>query len=123
MNPRYRDGALALGVGAALVTLAAATGSLGVLSNSSALVAGGGGALALELLLARFPHRSATLWADPRVRLAGVALVVAAGVAAVLVAPWLLAALLGGLFAYLLLLSLVLAGVVPGAESWFDREG
>lgn len=122
VNPRHRDGILALVVTACLLAVAASTG-LGVttLFRPTALVVGGLGALALELVMARFPERSRTLWARRSVRVASMLLVVAGGtLLATTAGGWVLTALLGGLTTYFVLLVLVLSGVVPGPETWFD---
>lgn len=121
MTRRHRDGVLALVATLGLVAGAAWSGSLAALATPGPLLVGAGGALALELLMAWFPERSAALWANAWVQALSTAGVVVAGLVAALVAPLLLAVLLGGLLAYFVLLALVLTGMLPGAETWFDR--
>lgn len=71
--------------------------------------------------MAWYPDRSAALWGNRRVQAVSTVGVVVAGVVAAFLLPPLLGVLVGGLLAYFVLLGLVLAGVLPGAESWFDR--
>lgn len=121
MTNRHRDGVLAFVALGALVLVAAWRGTLSALTGPVALLVGGVGALLLELLLAWYPDRSAALWESYWVQAVSTVGVVVAGVAAAFLAPRLLGVLVGGLLAYFVLLGLVLAGVLPGAESWFDR--
>lgn len=88
-----------------------------------ALLVGAVGAVGLELLMARFPDLSRRLWYRPRVQaLAVVTLFVGGLLVATLTGPWVFGAVLGGLVTYFVLLVLVLRGVVPGPETWFDDE-
>lgn len=119
VQSRHRDGLLALGVVAVLLSLAVQFEMVGALTRPVPLVAGAVGAVAIEVVMALFPERSRDLWAKRSVRVGSTLLVVAVGLAAAVAGPWLLATLLGGLVAYLVLLGLVLVGIVPGAESWF----
>ncbi|WP_277555338.1 hypothetical protein [Halobaculum limi] len=131
MNSWHRDAVLAAG---ATVALLVATRLLGLtfwsFGTRPALVAaavGVAGAVALELVMARNPGRARRLWADRRVRWGGTLLVAVGGPLAAAVggralAPLVLACLLGGLFAYFLLLTGVLSGVLAPPETWFARE-
>lgn len=121
MQSRHRDGLLGIIVGGILVVFAVRQDATATLTDPRLLGIGGTGALAIELVLARFPATSAALWGKQWIRVLGAGLVITAGGFTAVVAPRLLGVLVGGLVAYLLLLGLVLAGVVPGAESWFDR--
>ncbi|MFC6786185.1 hypothetical protein ACFQFH_09870 [Halobaculum halobium] len=90
-------------------------------------VAGGAGALALELAMARRPDAARLLWADRRVRWGGTALVVVAVPTAVAVggsplAVYVVAALLGGLAAYFVLLAGVVSGALAPPETWFENR-
>lgn len=118
---RYRDGVLAFVALGAIVVVAAWRGTLSALTVPGALLVGGVGAVLLELLLAWYPDRSAALWENRWVRAASTVGVVVASVVAAFLVPRFLGVLVGGLLAYFVLLGLVLAGVLPGAESWFDR--
>lgn len=121
MNPRRRDGLLAIVATAGIVTVAAWRGTLSALRKPGLFVAGAAGTLGLELLLAWYPEQSADIWADSRVQAGSTIGVVALALFATFFAPWLLAVLLGGLLCYFVLLILVLTEVIPGAEAWFDR--
>lgn len=121
MESRRRDGLLALVAALALVGVAAWRDKRADLVAPLPLALGAAGALAAELVMARYPRRTAALWANPSVQAISTVGVVGLGLAATFLAPWLLGALFGGLLAYFVLLALVLTGVVPGPESWFDR--
>ncbi len=127
VNSRYRDGLLAAGVAVGLLGGAAVTGgSPTSLIRPLPIVAGAFGALMLELLLARVPNRSRALWERPAVQVAGVVVTVGIGLGSL----WLdrdvgmavVAALLGGSVAYVLLLGGVSIGVVPPPGKWFEPE-
>ena len=131
MTDRRRDALLALGATAALLLT---TPLLGVgfarLTDSASLAAavvGAAGALGIELAMARHPAAARRLWADRRVRWGGTLLVALGGPAAVAVdgggvGPLVVAALLGGLIAYFLLLAGVCSGALVPPETWFaDR--
>lgn len=131
MNSRHRDAVLAAGAAAALLAATRPLGlTLGSLGTRPALVAaalGAVGAVVLELAMARYPDRARRLWADRRVRWGGTLLVAVGGPLAAAVggrtlAPLVLACLLGGLFAYFLLLTGVLSGLLAPPETWFARE-
>lgn len=131
MNDRLRDGLLA---SAATVAVVAAGRSAGVAPASlvtprglASGVAGAGGALALELAMARRPDVARRLWADRRVRWGGtlivaVAVPVAVAVGGFVLAAPVVAALLGGLAAYFALLAGVLSGALAPPETWFERR-
>lgn len=124
MNSRHRDGVLAAAVTVGVLLVARATGVDATrLLRIGPLLVGAVGALALELLMARFPGVSRRLWSQPCVQALAVAVVLGGGVLlAVVVGPWVFSAVLGGLATYFVLLALVLAGVVPGPETWFRHE-
>ncbi|WP_435062741.1 hypothetical protein [Halobaculum sp. EA56] len=129
MNPRRRDGLLAL---AATVALLAGAGALGVAPASLltppaplAAAAGACGAVAIELAMAARPDAARRAWADRRVRWGGTLLVAAGGPVAVAVGGAgagrvAVAALAGGLLAYFLLLAGVLSGALAPPETWFE---
>jgi hypothetical protein len=75
------------------------------------VVAGVGGAIAIEAVFLRCPDRMLSVWSSPVVAVASVASVLCLGVAAVLIAPWVLGAVCWGLATYLVLLVCVLVGV------------
>ncbi|QZX98619.1 hypothetical protein [Halobaculum rubrum] len=131
MTDRRRDALLAL---AATVTLLLTAPLLGLelarltgAASLAAAVVGAAGALGIELTMARRPSAARRLWADRRVRWGGTLLVALGGPAAVAVdgggvGPLVVAALLGGLIAYFLLLAGVCSGVLAPPETWFtDR--
>ncbi|PSQ08307.1 hypothetical protein BRC97_00030 [Halobacteriales archaeon QS_6_71_20] len=131
VEPRHRDGLLALAATGALlagsVALGVALASLRAPPTLAAALTGAGGALGIELAMAARPDAARRLWADRRVRWGGTLLVAAGGPAAVavggpVVGRLVVAALLGGLFAYFLLLAGVLSGVVPVPETWVRGE-
>jgi hypothetical protein len=121
VRPRHRDGLLALLATAGLVAVAWWGRRLRTLTRPFPFVAGAAGAVALELLMAWYPERSAALWAKWWVQALSTVGVVLLALAAAFLAPWVLAVLFGGLIAYFVLLGLVLTGLLPGAETWFDR--
>jgi hypothetical protein len=112
VDPRHRDGALALGTLAALVVVSAGTGLAVDPLDPAAAAAGVAGALALEAAFLRRPDRTRALWERPAVQAASVVLVV--GVALLAAGTgrgaFVVAALGWGLVAYLALLAAVLAG-------------
>jgi hypothetical protein len=124
VNPRHRDGVLASVVTVGMLLVARAIGVDAThLLRIGPLLVGAAGALALELLMARFPDVSRRLWSQPRVQVLAVAVVLGGGVLlSGVVGPWVFGAVLGGLATYFVLLVLVLTGVVPGPETWFRHE-
>lgn len=131
VRSRHRDGLLALAATGGLLAGAAALGvdaaSLFAPSTAVTVAAGAVGALALELAMATRPDAARRSWADRRVRWGGTLLVAGGGPAAVAVGGpavgrLVVAALLGGLTAYFLLLAGVLSGVVPVPETWVRGE-
>ncbi|WP_284030733.1 hypothetical protein [Halobaculum lipolyticum] len=129
---RRRDAALALVAAAALLASAPPLGvPLGRLLARDALAAaavGVVGAVCVELAMAARPDTARRLWADRRVRWGGTLLVAAGGPAAVTLGgpragSVAVAALLGGLCGYFLLLAGVVSGALPEPATWFgDRE-
>lgn len=109
MDPRRRDGLLALATCTLLVAISILAGRTAVLAAPLPALAGVVGSLALEVLLLRYPDRTRALWEQPRVQTAGVIATLAVGLLAWLVAPWLLGTLVWGLLAYLALLGVVVA--------------
>ncbi|WP_246986335.1 hypothetical protein [Halorientalis marina] len=111
MQPRHRDGLLAVLGLVVLAALTLATAGPAALLAPVAVLAGAAGALALELVFLRYPDRALGLW--ERRGVPGVALVglLAGAVLAVRAAPWLAGAAVWGLLTYLGLLACVLAGV------------
>lgn len=100
-----RDAALTLFV---LVPLAVVAIARAAPLSLTAVGAGVGGTVCLELLLARRRERVRARWADRRVQVAAVFGTVTAGLAlTVAVGDWVLTALLAGLCSYLLLLGAV----------------
>jgi hypothetical protein len=124
VKPRHRDAVLASAVTLGLLALVRVQGvDTTTLLDPAALLVGAAGAVGLELLMARFPDLSRQLWYRPSVQaLAVVAVFVGGVVLATLTGPWVFGAVLGGLATYFLLLALVLTGVVPEPETWFDDE-
>ena len=124
MEPRHRDAVLASAVTLGVLVLARVRGvDTTTLLDPVALLVGAAGAVALELLMARFPDLSRRLWYRPRVQALAVVTVFVGGLLlATLTGPWVFGAVLGGLVTYFALLALVLSGVVPGPETWFDDE-
>jgi len=112
----------ALAAAGVLAVVAVAGVAVDVALAPLAVLAGAAGAVALELLASARAAPVRTLWGRPGVRVLAVAVAVAlVAVAAVAVPDWGLNALAGGLLAYLALLALVAAGVLPASTDWFDR--
>lgn len=113
---------LATGVTVCVLALARTMGvGVRVLFRPGPFLVGVVGALALELLMARFPDMSRRLWTDVRVQALAVAVVLGGGFGlARLAGSWVFGAVLGGLVTYFVLLALVLSGVLPGPETWFE---
>lgn len=109
MNPRRRDGLLALVTCTLLIAISIRVGRTEPLLNPMAAVVGTIGSLALELWLLQHPERTRAIWARPGVQATGIALVLAMGVVAWWLAPWVLGVLVWGLLAYLALLVVVVA--------------
>jgi peptidoglycan/LPS O-acetylase OafA/YrhL len=120
VNPRLRDGLLAVGALVVLLASAGLAGAVDALTDPGAVLVGTVGALLLELAFLRYPERTRELWERPLVQAVSFVVVAGAGVLAVQSGlGWILAALAWGLLAYLLLLAVVvglgknpLAGVV-----------
>lgn len=112
MDPRSRDGLLALATLVLLVAVARWTGLAVDPLDPAPAVVGVLGALALEAVLLRHPDRTRALWGRPAVRAVGVLSVLALALVAARTGtgPFVLAALGWGLLAYLALLAAVLAG-------------
>ncbi|WP_323675436.1 hypothetical protein [Halorubellus sp. PRR65] len=117
---RLGDGALAAGVLAVVVALAAAGG---VRASPFAFAAGAVGAVLLEGLLSARATVVEAVWARRTVRVVSVAVTVLAAAAAAAFRPKSgLSALAGGLVAYLLVLALVAGGLVPPSTAWFGTD-
>ncbi|MFC6953893.1 hypothetical protein [Halorubellus litoreus] len=117
---RLGDGALAAGVLAGVVALAAA---VGVAASPVAFAVGAVGAFLLEVLLSARAAAVRALWARAGVRVLSVGVVVLAAALAVAFRPESgLNALAGGLVAYLGLLAFVAVGLVPPSTAWFGRN-
>jgi hypothetical protein len=110
VDPRHRDGLLAV---AGLVVLlggaAVAVGPAPILDPAAAAV-GVAGAILVEVLFLRYPRRLLGLWERRGVPAATLLVVLAVGVAALRYAPRLVGALVWGLATYLALFGCVLAG-------------
>lgn len=122
MDPRNRDGLLALATLAALVSVAGWVGLAVVLLDPAPAVVGTIGALALEAAFLRYPDRTRALWGRPPVRALAVLLVVGGALLAARTgAGFVVAALAWGLVAYLALLAVVLAGFRNPVSLLVDR--
>lgn len=111
-----RDAALA---GCVLAVVAVAGAITGTPPVPTAALAGGVGALVVELLASTRAGVIQRHWSRPPVRAAVVAVAVLAVVATAAFAPAVgLNALAGGLVAYLLLVALVAVGIVPPTTAW-----
>jgi hypothetical protein len=108
VDRHHRDGLLALATCTLLVAISIQARQVDALFGSRAAVTGVVGALMLELLLLRYPERTRGLWERSVVRAAAVLVTVATGLFAWWSAPWLLAVLVWGLLAYLVLLGVVI---------------
>jgi MFS superfamily sulfate permease-like transporter len=117
VDPRRRDGLLALATCTLLVAISIRAGHASVLLDPGSALTGIVGSLALELLLSQCPERTRRLWERPTVQAAGVLATLAAGLLAWQLAPWLLAVLVWGLVAYLALLVVVVVGENPLSRS------
>lgn len=113
MDPRHRDGLLALATLAALLAVSVWAGLAVDPLDPAPAVAGTLGALALEVVFLRYPDRTRALWARSAVRGPSVLLVVGGALVAARTGagPFVVAALAWGLVAYLVLLAAVLAGI------------
>jgi hypothetical protein len=110
VDPRHRDGLLAVaGLGVLLVGATVAVGT-GPIIDPAAVVAGAAGALLVEALFLRYPRRLLARWQRRGVPTAGLLAVLAVGAVALRYAPRLVGALVWGLATYLALLGCVLAG-------------
>lgn len=120
MNPRLRDGLLAVAALVVLLAVAVLGGAVDAVTDPIAALVGVAGTLLLELGFLRYPERTRELWDRPLVQAVAFALVAGVGIAAIRSGlGWILAALAWGLLTYLLLLAVVvglgknpLAGVV-----------
>lgn len=110
MDPRRRDGLLALAGLAALLAGALTTVGAGPLLDPAAAAIGVSGAGLLEVAFLRYPDVLLAAWERRYVPLAGLLVVLGVGSLAVLYAPVLVGALAWGLVTYLALLACVLAG-------------
>lgn len=111
MNPRHRDGLLAIvGVSILLVGSAVSVG-LGPLVDPLAVVGGVVAAVLVEVAFLRYPGLLLSLWDRRGVPTTSLLVVVALGAAAVRYAPVAVGALVWGLATYLVLLGCVLSGV------------
>ena len=111
MDPRHRDGLLAVVGLAALAAGAVRTVGAGPLLDPAAVAGGVAGALLLEAAFLRYPGVLLAVWERRGVPAAALLAVVAVGVAALRYAPVVVGGLLWGLATYLALLGCVLAGV------------
>jgi len=110
VRPVHRDGLLAtIGLGC-LLGLTAVAGDPNWLVRPVGVIAGIVTAVALEVLFVRYPHMIA-LWERRGIPLLSLCALVAAGVIATRIAPWLIAVPVWGLVTYLVLLGCVLLGV------------
>ena len=108
MNPRLRDGLLAVGALAVLLVAVGLAGARDVLTDPTAGFVGVVGSLLLEAVFLRYPERTRDLWDRPLVQAVAFALVAGVGIAAMQSGlGWVLAALVWGLLTYLLLLVVV----------------
>ena len=111
MDSRHRDGLLAAGGLIVLLAGVAAVDALGAVLDPRAAVAGVAGAALLEVAFLRYPERLLGLWERRGVPVAGLLVVLFAGVTTVRYAPAAVGALVWGLATYLALLGCVLAGL------------
>lgn len=111
MDPRHRDGLLAVCALLAVLTVTTVTGRTSAALHPGAVVGGVGGAVGLELAFLRYPDRLLTVWDRPGVAVTAAAAVLVAGVLAALTLRWLPWILVWGLLTYLALLACLLAGV------------
>lgn len=111
MNPRHRDGVLAVLGLAGLVTVVTATTGPGALLDPRAVAVGVLGAVTVELAFLRYPERTLAVWERPGVPVAALAALFVSAVVAVRYVPWLVPACCWGLVVYLVLLACVLAGL------------
>lgn len=108
MNPRLRDGLLAVGALAVLLVAVGLAGARDGLTDPTAGLVGVVGSLLLEVVFLRHPERTRDLWDRPLVQAVAFALVAGVGIVAMQSGlGWVLAALVWGLLTYLLLLVVV----------------
>jgi len=124
VDPRSRDGLLAVAGLCVLVALAVRTGVTGRLLDPRVAVAGVAGAVLVEAVFLRYPDRALALWDRRGVPVVALLVLLAGAVLAVRIAGWLVPALVWGLLCYLALLACVLAGLGnPVATLVGTREG
>ncbi|QLD87569.1 hypothetical protein HWV07_00365 [Natronomonas salina] len=111
MDPRHRDGLLALAGLGVLLAGSLATVGAGPLLDPAAAAVGVAGAGLLEVAFLRYPGVLLAAWERRYVPLVGLLVVLGLGSLAVLFAPVLVGALAWGLVTYLALLACVLAGL------------
>lgn len=110
MDPRHRDGLLAVVGLAGLSAGAVRTVGPGPLLDPLAVVVGVAAALLVEAAFLRYPERLLARWERRGVPAASLLAVLAVGVAGLRYAPAVVGGLLWGLATYLALLGCVLAG-------------
>jgi hypothetical protein len=108
VNPRLRDGLLAVAALAVLLAVAVLAGAVDAVTDPTAALGGVVGSLLLEVVFLRYPERTHELWDRPLVQVVAFALVAGVGLLAIQSGlGWLLTALAWGLLTYLLLLAVV----------------
>jgi uncharacterized membrane protein YoaK (UPF0700 family) len=124
VDPRHRDGLLAVAGLCVLVAIASETGSASRLLDPRVAVVGVAGGLLVEVVFLRYPERALALWDRRGVPVLALAALLAVAVVAVRLAGWLVPVLVWGLLCYLALLACVLAGLGnPVATLVGPREG
>lgn len=111
VDPRRRDGLLALAGFSALLAGALATVGADPLFDPAAVAVGVAGSVLLEVAFLRYPDVLLAAWERRGVPVAGLLLVIGLGAVAARFAPVLVGALAWGLVAYLGLLACVLVGL------------
>lgn len=111
MDMHARDGALALVALAVCTGVLRVTRGLGALFDPVAVTGGLAGALALEVVFLSYPEQLLAVWERPESAVGATLALLAGGVVALWVAPWLLAAVVWGLLTYLVLLGSLLLGL------------
>lgn len=111
MDPRHRDGLLALCGLCGLTGLGVLTGHTATLADPLGIGVGVIAAVAVEVVFLWYPSQAMNIWKRQWVPLASLCVVLVAGVLAVTYVPVLLTAAVWGLLTYLVLLGCVLVGV------------
>ena len=111
MDPRHRDGLLAVVGLAVLLVASLVTAGRRALRDPGAVAVGVGGALLLEATFVRYAERLLPLWNRRGVPTASLLVVLSIGILGVRRAPRVATALVWGLLTYLGLLTVVLAGL------------